>query len=140
MATKNLLTTAITREPKKLCEHLDNLESQGGYLLEIKSGQKKRQPRQAKMEVRYVKVKIGRPSRLNKRDYPDYVELHAIEAREMDETVPEGEKRILWRLLTTHKIESLEDALEAIYWYSLRWRIDIYHLKYLLNLNFSLAA
>ena len=71
-----------------------------------------------------MKVKIARPSRLNKRDYPDYVELYALEAREIDETVPEGEERVLWRLLTTHKIESLEDALKAIYWYSLRWRIE----------------
>ncbi len=109
---------------EKLFEHLDNIECQGGYILEIKGGQKKRKPRQAQMEVRYVKVKIAKPSRLNKRDYPDYVELYAIEAREIDETVPEGEERVLWRLLTTHKIESLEDALEAIYWYSLRWRIE----------------
>ncbi len=108
----------------KLFEHLDNQECQGGYILEIKSGQKKRKPRKAKMEVRYDKVKIAKPSKSNKKDYPDYVELYAIETREIDETVPEGEERVLWRLLTTHKIESLEDALEAIYWYSLRWRIE----------------
>ena len=109
---------------EKLFEHLDNLNPQGGYILEIKNGQKKRKPRNAKMEVRYDKVKIARPSNPNKADYPDYVELYAIEAREIDETVPEGQERVLWRLLTTHKIKNLKDALEAIYWYSLRWRIE----------------
>ena len=109
---------------EKLFEHIDNLEVKGCYFLEIKSGQKKREPRIAKMEVRYDKVKIARPSKLKKRDYPEYVELYVIEGREIDETVPEGEERVLWRLLTTHKIESIEDALLAIYWYSLRWRIE----------------
>ena len=114
----------LYEKEEKLFEHLDNLEPQGVYLLEIKSGQKKRQPREAKMEVRYAKVQLAKPSRLKRADYPDYVELYAIEAREIDETVPEGEERVLWRLLTTHKIENLQDALEAIYWYSLRWRIE----------------
>lgn len=109
---------------EKLFEYIDNVEVQGCYFLEIKSGQKKRKPRIAKMEVRYDKVKISKPVKLKEGDYPDYVELYVIEARELDESVPEGEERVLWRLLTTHEIESLENALMAIYWYSLRWRIE----------------
>lgn len=78
----------------------------------------------AKMEIRYDKVKIARPSRSNKNAYPSYVELYAIEASVSVETIPPGEKGVLWRILTTHKIDKLSDALEVIYWYSLRWRIE----------------
>ena len=52
------------------------------------------------------------------------MELYAIEARERSETIPEGEEGILWRILTTHEINSLSEAQEVVYWYSLRWRIE----------------
>ena len=97
----------------------------GTYNLEIKKDQKKRTPRLAIMGIKYDKVKIARPENLSKTDYPDeYVELYAIEAREHAETIPEGEEGVLWRILTTHKINSLSEALEVVYWYSLRWRIE----------------
>ncbi len=108
----------------KLFEHLSNLEPTGHYDLEIKKSQNKRVPRQTKMEVRYDKIKIARPSNLSQLDYPKYIELYAIEARECAETVPDGEDAVLWRLLTTHEINNLSDALEVIHWYSLRWRIE----------------
>jgi len=110
---------------KKLFEHFEQKNSVGTYNLEIKKGQKKRTPRLAIMEVKYNKVKIVRPSNLNETDYPDeYVELYAIEAKERAETIPKGEEGVLWRILTTHKINSLSEAQEVVYWYSLRWRIE----------------
>ena len=36
-------------------------------------------------------------------------------------THPDGEDGVLWRILTTHEINSLEQALEVVYWYSLRF-------------------
>lgn len=59
----------------KLFEHLSNLEPTGHYDLEIKKSQNKRVPRQTKMEVRYDKIKIARPSNLSQLDYPKYIEL-----------------------------------------------------------------
>lgn len=110
---------------EKLFEHLEQKESAGTYHLEIKKAQRKRQPRLATMEVKYDKIKIARPSNLKKIDYPDeYIELYAIEVRERAETILEGEEGVLWRLLTTHEINSLSEAIEVVYWYSLRWRIE----------------
>lgn len=110
---------------EKLFEHFEQKKSVGTYNLEIKKGQKKRTPRLAIMEVKYNKVKLARTENLNKTDYPDeYVELYAIEAKERAETIPNGEKGVLWRILTTHKINSLSEAQEVVYWYSLRWRIE----------------
>ena len=108
---------------EKLFEHLSLLESQGTYDLEITKAQKKRIPRTAKMEVRYTKLKIARPSNF-KTNYPESIELYAIEVRERAETIPDGEEGVLWRLLTTHEINTLSEALEVVYWYSLRWRIE----------------
>jgi hypothetical protein len=110
---------------EKLFEHFEQMESMGTYNLEIKKSQRKRTPRLATMEVKYDKVKIARPSNLNKTDYPDeYIELYAIFAVERAETIPEGEEGVLWRILTTHEINSLSEAVEVVYWYSLRWRIE----------------
>jgi hypothetical protein len=108
----------------RLFEHLCGLEQAGSYELEIKTSQKKRQPRQAQMEVRYSKVKIAKPANLNREGYPEYIEVYVIEARERALTVPQGEEPVLWRILTTHEITTLEEALKIIYWYTLRWQIE----------------
>jgi hypothetical protein len=100
---------------KKLFEHFEQRNSVGTYDLEIKKCQRKRTPLPATMEVKYDKVKIVRPSNLNKTDYPDeYVELYAIEDRYHADTIPEFDSGVLWRYLTTHKINSRSEALEVV--------------------------
>src|SRR4029077_19954659 len=37
---------------------------------------------------------------------------------------PPGGEPVLWRLLTTHPVESVAQALEVIGWYRLRWNIE----------------
>jgi hypothetical protein len=108
---------------EKLFETLAKSDLQAVYKIEIK-GNKKRQDRVAEMQLRYKKVKIARPSNLSKNELPEYVELWVIEAREQSESVPEGEDEILWRILTTHDITSIEDALQYVEWYAFRWQIE----------------
>ena len=48
--------------------------------------------------------------------------MSAIEVRELD--APAGEEPVLWRLLTTHPVESIAQALQVIGWYRLRWNIE----------------
>ena len=50
------------------------------------------------------------------------IELFAIEARELN--APAGEEPICWRLLTTHTVETVAQALTVIGWYRLRWHIE----------------
>ena len=107
----------------KLFEHLSALKTVGTYDLEIKKSQKKRVPRVAKMEVKYDRVKLAKPSSCRS-ELPEYVELNVIEARESAATRPGSEKELLWRIYTTHEINTLSDAVAIIYWYSLRWRIE----------------
>jgi len=67
-------------------------------------------------------VKIQRPDKLNGQDYPPSVTLYAVEALEVNP--PAGQEPIHWRLLTTHQVVCLEQALQIIRWYTWRWRIE----------------
>ena len=125
--TDLLIRSSINRNlynsDTKLFETLEQQEQKIIFNLEIK-GNKKRKNRDAKIALKYVKVKIKKPYRKEKNNLPEYVELWAIEARELDESVPEGESPILWRLLTTHNISAAQDALTYTQWYSNRWLIE----------------
>jgi hypothetical protein len=121
---RSLQNRCLADRSEKLFERLASLAPVGSYPLTINRGQKKRQPREALMEVKWTRVHLARPVKLSRSSYPEQVELFAIEARESDQTVPEGEEPVLWRLLTTHEITTLVDAVQIISWYSLRWLIE----------------
>jgi DDE family transposase len=82
-------------------------------------GQHARQPW---MAVRFGRVRIRRPGNCSDPNASDQVQLFAIEVRELNP--PPGQKQILWRLLTTHTVETLDQALTIIGWYRLRWHIE----------------
>jgi hypothetical protein len=62
-----------------------------------------------------IPAKPGRPARS--------APVFAVHVEEIDP--PPNEKPIMWLLLTTHKVESLADALLIVEWYRARWTIDI---------------
>lgn len=59
---------------------------------------------------------------MSAKDYPLRVSLYAVEAVEVNP--PAGQEPIHWRLLTTHEVVCVEQALQVIEWYRWRWRID----------------
>ncbi len=107
----------------KLHETLAASQEEGTYTIEIK-GNRKRKTRTAKMSLRFKKVRISKSKSTPLKDFQPYVDMWAIETRELQETVPVGEELILWRLLTTHTIETFEDACQCVDWYSQRWLIE----------------
>ncbi len=87
-----------------------------------------RPARQAKMEVRFGKVELMCPRWLRRLprlrgSLPDSVALHLVDVRECG---PRSgtEPPLHWRLLTTHAVESAEDALQIVDWYRQRWNIE----------------
>lgn len=115
-------------EETNLFEKLSTSKLRATYKIDIPSGSK-RTKRIANMSLRYERVKISHPKNRVKGNKPDYVDLWAIEARELPESVPEKEDPILWRLLTTHEIKGCTDALTYIEWYSQRWLIEeLFHI------------
>lgn len=105
----------------KLYSSLDSISPQGKSVIQVNST-KKRKARSAQMEVSFSTVTICAP--LNYKGEKKTVELSAILVRERAKTVPDGELPILWRLLTTHKIETIEQANQCIGWYKRRWLIE----------------
>lgn len=115
-------------QKQRLFEKLSTSKLRATYEINIPSGSK-RTKRTAKMSLRYEKVKIAHPINRSKGSYPDYVDLWAIETRELPESVPGKEDPILWRLLTTHEIKVVTDALTYVEWYSQRWLIEeLFHI------------
>jgi hypothetical protein len=109
-----------------LYETLASSELKGNYSLEIKTNKKTgRAARKTKMEVRFTKVKIKRPISAVNKDLPEFMEVYAVEAKENPLHVPKGEKPVHWRLLTTHVITTIEEALKVIQWYGMRWHIEM---------------
>jgi hypothetical protein len=81
-----------------------------------------RSARRAQMAVRYTSVNLRRPDKLSD-ETPKSVRVNAIEVVEI--APPAGEKAIHWRLLTTHAVNSVEQAREIIQWYRWRWHIEL---------------
>lgn len=113
----------LAHTSQSLYEVLDEQAVEGTYSVEIlPDARLQRLARTAWLSVRFTPVQIQRPSHLSVHDYPPQVKLWAVDAREINP--PKGQKAIHWRLLTTHCIETLEQALQIILWYRWRWRIE----------------
>jgi hypothetical protein len=92
------------------------------FTLDLPARQGKRQARTAHLSVRFAKVRICRPQTCSDPKAPAEIELSAIEVRETDP--PPGEEGINWRLLSTHDVTTVEDALRLIGWYRQRWHVE----------------
>ncbi len=96
---------------------------EGTYTIPVMDDPRRgRTARDALLTVRRARVRIQRPDNLSAHDYPPSVQLYAVEAKEVNP--PPGEDPIHWRLLTTHEVVCLEQALQVIQWYCWRWRIE----------------
>ncbi len=93
-----------------------------------------RKARQARLEVRFDRIRIVRPVRRGRqhgqRILPDHVDLTVVEAREIGEaasTAPAhtpAHTPAHWRLLTTHSVNDLADAERILGFYRQRWTIE----------------
>jgi len=78
--------------------------------------------RMAKVLLKAGTVTVKRPARGCSKTDPKTLTLTLVEAAEVD--APEGVKPLLWRLITTLPAGNLEEAMEAVRLYRLRWRIE----------------
>jgi hypothetical protein len=85
-------------------------------------GRPGRLARKVALTVRFCEVTLEQPRLGADRRDPGQLSLTAVEVAE--ENPPPGEEPILWRLLTTHEVASLEDARRVVDWYRLRWTIE----------------
>lgn len=111
----------VAGEAKRLWQHLESRATAGTLCVQTpRSGG---QPaRMATLSVRFCAVKVSAPCL--KEDKPPLA-LWAVEARELHP--PQGQKAILWRLLTTMPVEEVAKAIECVGWYAKRWKIEVLH-------------
>lgn len=115
-------TTRKLADDSDLYTKMDALPVSGYYTIEIPSDKRNnRLKRTAQMALRYTTVQIKRPANLKKEAYPDYIELRCVSVREI---TPDAEEPIDWKLLTTHQVSSVEEALKLVDWYGARWYIE----------------
>lgn len=112
---------SLANEKDKLFEKLQKQEVSGQITVEIR-GNKKRQKRTTTLEIKFCKVEIKSPA--NQKHKTSSISLYAIQAKEIGNNIPDNEEPILWRLITTHSIESLDAAIQCIEWYKTRWLIE----------------
>ncbi len=80
-----------------------------------------RPARDAELEMRLGEVTIKRPRRCDS-DLPEGVRLRVVEISEPNP--PAGHDPLRWCLLTTHQVQSSDDAWQIVAWYKLRWTIE----------------
>jgi len=81
-----------------------------------------RKARLARLTIRFADLTLQAPQ--GKRGLGN-IPVRIIEARE--EGAPRGTEPLHWRLLTTLKVHTLQDAARLLRWYGLRWQIEVYH-------------
>jgi Transposase DDE domain len=85
---------------------------------------KNRSAHTAKLEVKFGTVELLRPKDSpNKTIAPKY-SVQIVEISEHPSTVCEGEDPIHWVLVTSHPVETIEQAMLIVRWYCARWNIE----------------
>jgi hypothetical protein len=82
----------------------------------------KRPMRTAKVSIRYLQVKLNPPPYHNDKEPIALWLVHLLE-----DNPPANADQVEWFLLTTVNIKSIDDALNCVKWYCLRWRIEDWH-------------
>lgn len=99
----------------------DALPEQGRFWLKVPAVPG-RAAREAQCAVRFSSVDLRKPLNGAAPDLPDTLTLTLVDIREI--TPVSSGKPVHWRLLTTHRVESLEDACRVRDLYRQRWLIE----------------
>ena len=57
----------------------------------------------------------------------DYGPLESTVIHAIERGTPKGRDKIVWKLLTDLPVCSLQEAIEKLGWYALRWKIEVFH-------------
>ncbi len=107
----------------KLTDYLQSLPVLHEYDLFIRGDVRKNiETRTARIGLKWGRIEVLKSEQCKDKQAPASKEMYIVEAREMDK--PKG---IYWRLLTTHSVTSIEEAMQIIEWYKNRWYIEQIH-------------
>lgn len=84
-------------------------------------GKQTRAERTAVVAVRFGQVTVLRPGCASQQ-LPERLTLRVVDVCEVDP--PDPGQRVRWCLLTTHAVDTAENAMRMVRWYRLRWTIE----------------
>ncbi len=108
-----------TTEGEKLYNLLADTAVCGKYKIDVSGDiRKQKKKREATLQIKFREVCIKQPNTKND-NRPKQIKACIVEAKE--ESNSNG---ICWRLMTTHKVNSFEDAVQMVEWYKMRWYVE----------------
>jgi hypothetical protein len=114
-------TTRKLANGNSLYAEVESAEVAGVYTIQVLTDKRKNQyRREATIELRYTSCEIKCPANIGNKGYPPSIKVTCVWAKETG-NVPNP---ISWRLLTTHSVENFGQALQVVYWYTVRWYIE----------------
>ena len=99
------------------------LESEPACTYEMVVKRKGEATRTALMELRWERFDVKCPRR-GSGGYPKTTAVTCVYTREVPGTAPKGTEPVEWKLLTSHEVGGIEDAMRIVRWYRLRWMIE----------------
>ena len=104
-----------------VADEMKRVKISGPHRVEVRDADGK--PDVAILEIKYKRIRLLPP--IGKQKHYPPLEATVIHAYEQGR--PKNRKRIDWKLITDLPIQSLRDAVEKLKWYSLRWKIELFH-------------
>lgn len=111
-----------SEEIQKVHDVMESADVKGSY--EIKYRDKNGEDVDATLEIKFERMAIRPSTGLKRNSFPD-TEVTVIYAKEIGKTRGSRDP-IDWRLITDLEVKTLEDSIEKIQCYALRWRIERY--------------
>jgi len=107
----------------KLLDVIDKQEVQCCFELDLPAT-KKRSKHKAKLALKFTEVTLPIPANNPDKTLPNQLKVNVVEVKESPSTVVGDEESIHWVILTSHPVNTTEDALKIIEWYRWRWSIE----------------
>lgn len=112
------------QEPEhKLYDAIANWSVAHSFELKLEKT-KKRTAHTAVLDLKFGPAQIAKPSISPDKSLPQSIPLYVVQVKERAKTVVGEEKPIHWILLTSHPVQSVEQALTILKWYRWRWTIE----------------
>jgi len=121
---RNIITNEGEKE--KLFDYLSAQKVSSTTTINVRGN--KRKKRKAKAEIKFTQCTLlwSKGQKISHKNNPDGVEVSIIEVKEKTHNGYKDEPPLVWKLITTKKIETIEQAKEEIRIYEQRWRIEEY--------------
>jgi hypothetical protein len=113
----------VDHPEKYLWDHMEKVPVSGYLTLNVprKKGQP---PRQARLPIRYDRVSLMPPKHRYKEKGLKPLTVWVVWAHEQNP--PKAVEAVSWMLITTIPVQSFEEALEKVQWYTCRWQIELF--------------